>query len=191
MILLLFLVPALLLSILVISFLVARTPPLDKQRKRLAEGIMMFEDKRFEEAFVFFDKRIRNGEKCCMTYLYRGLCHAKKDNLNSALYDLTTVLSYDNSVVEVYLERGKIYFSLGETDKAVREFERAVFYSQGKKPDILRYRGLTLMEKGQYFQAARYLRKAMELGDEEANHLLMAPPFHNSLGFSKDPYNNF
>ena len=191
MILLLFLVPLLLLSILVISFMIARTPPLDKQKRRLAEGIGMFENKRFEEAFLFFDSRIRNGEKCCMTYLYRGLCHAKKENLNSALYDLTTVLSYDNSVVEVYLERGKIYFSLGEMDKALREFERAFFYSHGKKADILRYRGLVLMEKGQYFQAARYLSKAVELGDEEANHLLMAPPFYNSLGFSKDPYNNF
>lgn len=188
---LLFLVPSLLLLILVASFFSARTSPFDKEKKKLSEGIALFESKHFEEAFLYFDNRIKSGKKSCLSYLYRGLCHAQKGNLNSALYDLTTVLSYDNSIVEVYQERGKIYFSLGEMDKALREFERAVFYSQGKKPDILRYRGLTLMEKGQYFQAARYLSKAVELGDEEANHLLMAPPFHNSMGFSKDPYNNF
>lgn len=188
---LLCIVPAFLLMILASSVLIARRSPIDRERKKLAEGIALFEQKKIGEAFLFFDQRIKTGEKSAIAFLYRGLCHARHDNLNSALYDLTTSLSYDNSVVEVYLGRGKIYLSLGENDKAAKEFERAVFYSKEKQPDILRYRGVALMGKGQYFQAARYLSKAAELGDEEANHMLMAPPFHNSIGFSQDSQNHY
>jgi len=188
---LLLVVPSLFLLILVASLVSARYSPGHREKKELAQGIWLFEQNQMEDAFRFFDQKIKNGRKSSMTYLYRGRCNARLDNLNSALFDLTTALSYDNSVVEVYVERGRIYYSLGEIEKAYREFERAFFYSKGRRADILRYKGLTLIEKGQYFQAARFLTKAVELGDEEANLVLMAPPFHNSFGFSKDPYNNY
>jgi len=188
---LLLVVPSLFVLILVASYFSVRFSPQQKEKKELAEGIRLYETNQTESAYHYFDNLIKNGVKSGQTYLYRGLCNIRQENFNSALFDLTTALSYDNSMVEVYVERGKIYYSMGEIDKAYREFERAFFYSKGRNADILRYKGLTLMEKGQYFQAARYLTKAVELGDEEANQVLMAPPFHNSFGFTKDSYNRY
>lgn len=184
-------VPALLLLIPVFCIFSKRTSPEDRERKRVREGIALFEQNNLNEAFSFFDHQIRSGKKSAVTYLYRGLCHAANQNLHSALYDLTTALSYDNSLAEVYYERGKIYLKKGEVDRAILEFERAQFYSKNTRADVFRYRGISLMQKGQYFQAARYLNKAVELGDEEANFHLMAPPFHNSFGLSKDRYETF
>jgi tetratricopeptide (TPR) repeat protein len=185
---LLLIIPALLLLLLLYSLLTARSSKTESENRHLSAGIALFKRKEFQEAFLFFDERIKMGKKSSVAYLYRGLCHAKKDNLNSALYDLTTALSYDNGLADVYLERGKIYHSLGERDKASKEFERASFYSKGKRADILRYHGISMIEQGHYFQAARCLSRAVELGDEEANQLLMSPPFHNSFGFSKGPH---
>ena len=184
-------VPVLLVLIPVFCYFYQRTSPEDRERRRVREGVALFEQNNLDDAFTFFDHQIRSGKKSAVTYLYRGLCQSANGNLHSALYDLTTALSYDNSLVEAYFERGKIYLGRREADRAIREFERAQFYSKNTRADVFRYRGISLIRKGQYFQAARYLNKAVELGDEEANFHLMAPPFHNSFGFSKDTYETF
>lgn len=185
----LLIVPIFFIGIFIFSLLTARYSPFEREKRKLSEGIALYNQKEFEKAFVYFNDQIQKGEKSVTAFFFRGLCHRRKNNLNLALFDLTTALSYDNSIAEVYSERGKIYFSMGETGKAAQEFEKALFYSKQQQPEVLRYKAILLMENGRYFQAARYLHKAVELGDEEANLLLMTPPFHNSFGFSKDTQN--
>src|SRR5690606_36683502 len=135
---LLLVVPSLFLLILVVSLVSAGYSPGHREKKELAQGVWLFEQNQMEDAFRFFDQKIKNGRKSCMTYLYRGRCNSRLDNLNSALFDLITVLRYDNSVVEVYVERGRIYYSFGEIVNAYRVFERVFFYSNRRRADILR-----------------------------------------------------
>lgn len=191
MILLLFIPALMLLLIPAVSLVLARNSPLFREQKKLSEGIHLFTTCRYQEAFAYFDSLIRDGRHNCLTFYYRGLCQTRQGNPNSALFDFTTALSYDNSLPEIYLERGKIYLASGDVDRALYEFERSVFYAHGKRADVLRYRGIALIEKGRYFQAARFLNRAVELGDEEANHLLMTPPFQNSFGLSRDPSGSY
>ncbi len=171
-------VPVALVIFIAFSYVIGSRSPLDKERRKYRAGITLFQTRDYDAAFTWFDAAIRQDRRSCIPYLYRGKCHLRNENLNSALYDLTQALTYDNSLADAYVERGRVYLAMHNIERAHEDFDRAFLYSFGRDPVVLRYRGMTFLQKHLYFQAAKDLRKAAELGDEDACHQLMQPPFH-------------
>ncbi|MFN4147323.1 MAG: tetratricopeptide repeat protein [Runella sp.] len=172
-----------LLILLLIPYLVLRyyltdhDTPSEKEKKRLAEGIEIYEKQSYEEAFEYFDRQVKENRKSAIAYAYRGKCNRANDNIYSALYDFSQALSYDNTLTDVHLDKGRILYELEEYDEAFLSFDKAVWFSQGHEPEALRWRALARLQKDQIEQAENDLKKAVKLGDENAAYVLSQPPF--------------
>lgn len=95
-----------------------RTPS-EKEAAALSEGIKLYENGQTDEAFAYFDSRIRQKPKSCIAYLYRGLCQKKLQNPGAAIADIQAGLSYDDQVFSLYLELGKLYLDQNQPDEAL------------------------------------------------------------------------
>lgn len=113
---------------------------IDKDRKRFAEGIALFESGEYSAAHAYFDQKVKENRKSALAYAYRGKCNLKDGNLYSALYHFTEALSFDNTLVEVHLEKGLIHFQLEEYKEAFLSFDKAVWFSRGANADALHWR---------------------------------------------------
>lgn len=114
----------------------------DKDRKRYAEGITLFEAGDYAAAFAYFNQKIKENRKSAIAYIYRGKCHLKEENLHSALYDFTEALSFDTTLSDVHLEKGKVLYQLDEFNEAFLAFDKAVWFSRGNNTDALHWRSL-------------------------------------------------
>lgn len=115
----------------------------DKDRKRYVEGIELFEaGDDYAGAFTYFNQAVRENRKSAIAYTYRGKCHLKEDNLHSALYDFTQALSFDTTLSEVHLEKGKVLYQLEEYNDAFLSLDKAVWFSRGKNADALHWRSM-------------------------------------------------
>ena len=149
----------------------------DKDEKRFLPGIELVRNRQTEEAYAFFDEAVRKHPKSAVAYAYRGKCQLVLENYYSAIYDLTEALSRDNTLAECYLDRGIAYYYTDEFQQAFREFDKAVWHFRDEKPDAYRWRALARIQFRQLPQAENDLRRAVALGDENAFHLLLQPPF--------------
>lgn len=176
-----------LLILLLIPYLVLRyhwadhDTPSDKERKRLAEGIELFNNQAYQEAHAYFDKAIKTTRKSPIAYAYRGKCNLKEENLYSALYDFSEALSFDNTLPDVHLEKGIALYHLAEYNTAFLSFDKAVWFSRGEEPQALRWRALARLKLHQLSQAEQDLSKAVKLGDEDAAYVLSKPPFRRKV----------
>ncbi|MFN4147488.1 MAG: tetratricopeptide repeat protein [Runella sp.] len=137
-----FVVPLLVAYFVIRYYLTDHETPYDKDKKRYAEGITLFEKGDFEKAFDYFNQKLKENRKSALAYTYRGRCHAKADNLYSALYDFTEALSYDNTLHEVHLEKGIIHFHLEEYQEALKAFEKAVWFSRKSNAEAVRWQAI-------------------------------------------------
>jgi tetratricopeptide (TPR) repeat protein len=176
-----------LLIFLFIPYLVIRyhltdhDTPTEKDRKRLSEGIELFEKQAYTEAHSYFDRKIKEYRKSAIAYAYRGKCNLKADNLYSALYDFSEALSFDNTLPEVHLDKGIVLYRLAEYNNALLCFDKAVWFSRGEEPESLRWRALARLKLHQLSQAEQDLSKAAKLGDENAAYVLSQPPFRRKV----------
>lgn len=113
---------------------------IDKDRKRFAEGIALFESGNTTAAHAYFDQKVKENRKSALAYSYRGKCNLQDGNLYSALYDFTEALSFDNTLVEVHLDKGRVHFQLEEYKEAFLSFDKAVWFSRGSVADALHWR---------------------------------------------------
>ena len=98
-----------------------------------------------EEALADLEQAIELDPESAKTYYYeRALNYyelgqtgrASFDDLtNKALEDLEQVIKLDSQYAEAYCEKGRIYYKLRETNKALENFNTC----NELKPDVLRY----------------------------------------------------
>ncbi|GAB3902008.1 hypothetical protein GCM10028803_27750 [Larkinella knui] len=162
-------------------FVIDHDTQADKDRLRFAEGIHLFQLHRYDEAYLYFDKAVKQHPKSSLAFAYRGKCHLRNDNAYSALFDLTYALTLDNTIADSYLDKGMALYQLHQFDEAFKEFDKAVWYSRGLQPDAIRWRAVARMQLDQYSQAQKDLIRAIELGDENSAYLLKQPPFSNVI----------
>lgn len=150
----------------------------EKDLARFVEGIWLMSENRFEEAFRYFDESVKANPKSAVAYAYRGKCNLHDENYYSAIYDLLQALSFDNTLSECYLDKGKAHYALQEFEEAFREFDKAVWFYRNENADALRLRGLARLRLDQFAQSERDLRRAVELGDEDSVLILSQSPFN-------------
>lgn len=138
-----FVIP-LVLSLLALKYyLTDHDTATDKDRKRYAAGISLFEAGDYTSAHTYFDQKIQENRKSAIAYAYRGKCNRQADNLYSALYDFTEALTFDNTLTDVHLEKGMVLYQMEEYHEAFLSFDKAVWFSRGKNTDALHWRSLT------------------------------------------------
>jgi tetratricopeptide (TPR) repeat protein len=155
--------------------------PSEKDKKRLVEGIELFQNQEYSKAFEYFNQALKLNRKSAVAYAYRGKCNMKEENLFSALYDFTQAISFDNTLPDVHLDRGIVQYKLGEFENAFLSFDKAVWFSRGEEPESLRWRALARLKLHQHSQAEKDLQKAVKLGDEDAAFVLSRPPFFRNI----------
>ncbi len=150
----------------------------EKDSARFAEGIALFKSKNFEAAFAYFDQQVKQFPKSATAYAYRGKCNLQDENYYSAQYDLAQALSYDNTLAECYIDKGKVHLALLEFRDAFREFDKAVWFYRNENPEAIRLRGLARLRMQQFVQSERDFLRALELGNEDSRFILSQAPFY-------------
>jgi tetratricopeptide (TPR) repeat protein len=143
-----------------------------RDREKLQEGEQLFSENRYEEAQVFFTEKLKNFPKSAKAYLLRAKTNLYLENHFSALYDIEQSISFDNTIAEAYMVKGRILYKLREFDKAFLEFDKADWFYRSENPEALRWRGMARYCIGQLEHAISDFNMAVELGDEDAAYIL-------------------
>lgn len=149
----------------------------EKDIRHFQEGITLFQNARFDEAYRYFSEILAVNPKSATAYYYKGKTCLALGNTHSALYNFDQALSFDSSQTGCYIEKARLLLAEKEYRSAFKEFDKAVWFSHGKDPSILRERGLARLSVRLYRQASEDFARAVELGDEESCNILMQPPF--------------
>ncbi len=153
----------------------------EKDFTRYAEGIQYFKNGETELAFAYFDNQVKANRKSAVAYAFRGRCNLRQENYYSAIYDLSEAISFDSTLAECYLDKGRAHMALVEYKEAFLEFDKAVWFFRNESADALRLRGLSRLRMQQFSQSERDLVRAAELGDEDSRFILTQAPFYRVL----------
>jgi tetratricopeptide (TPR) repeat protein len=146
-----------------------RTPS-EKEEAALSEGIKLYENGQTDQAFAYFDWKIRQKPKSCIAYLYRGLCQKKLGNPGAALADIRAGVSYDDQVFTLHLELGKLLLDQNEPEQALAAFNKAVTLSAETSAAPYHWRSKALRQIG-------HETRAMQDAEHE-RHLIEALKTH-------------
>lgn len=138
-------------------------------------GINCLESGKYEEAVEAFQNALDQsvghvGEKEIDTCFYKARAQYLSGAADDALATYAAVIEYNGDGRAYYL-RGNLYFDLGETEKALADYKKAV-ESDEKNYQI--YIGIyeTFSANNQKEEGQKYLSQALELkGDKPADQL--------------------
>lgn len=147
--------------------------PTIKDRRRYAVGIKLVDDHQHEEGLKYFNRILSHRQDSGVAWAYRSICHLYKENFYQALADSNKALDIDYTLRECYLVKGKAFLALEDYEQAHTEFSKAVWHYREKNPETFRYRALAHYYLNQISEAEQDLKRAQNLGDEEANLLLL------------------
>ncbi|MEA5257259.1 hypothetical protein VB264_05630 [Arcicella aquatica] len=143
-----------------------------RDREKLEEGEILLHENKFVEAQLFFTEKLNHFPKSSRAYFYRSKANLMLKNYFSALYDIEQSISFDNTVGEAYVIKGKVLYKLKEYDRAFLEFDKADWFFRSENPETLRWRGMARYCIGQVENAINDFNKAVLLGDEDAAYIL-------------------
>jgi tetratricopeptide (TPR) repeat protein len=143
-----------------------------KNGEQLEDGVHLIHHRKYQEALSFFTEKLKHFPKSAKAHYYRSFCNLELGNLYSALYDIEQSLSFDNTVGESYVTKGKILYKLEDYDTAFLEFDKADWHFRSENPIALRWRGMARYQLGQRKSAIEDFRLAVQLGDEDSDYIL-------------------
>ncbi|QKZ13338.1 tetratricopeptide repeat protein [Spirosoma sp. KUDC1026] len=147
----------------------------EKEVDRLHEGVTLFDNQQYGEAIRYFTRDIQTKAKSPVAFLYRARCYRAQGDITSALSDLNTGKSYDDTITGLHLESGKIHFSQQSYDKAFNDFDKAVFYSQGTQAEPFRWRSKTRQHLNHPEEARQDLTRAEQIEAAQAAQQNVVP----------------
>lgn len=93
------------------------------------DGLELYNSSKYAEAIELYDKAISLESKGIddidICYYNRGRAYYKLGDYNHAIGDLTNAINI-NKKSKYYKERGFIYETMGETEKAIADYSRAL-----------------------------------------------------------------
>jgi tetratricopeptide (TPR) repeat protein len=113
----------------------------EKEEAEFSSGVEMYKSGRFDEAYEYFDKKVREKPKSCIAYLYRGLTQKGKGNVNEAFNDIQTAVSLDDEAYKAHLEFGKLYMDANDFENALLKFNKAIIKAEETSPEAYQWRG--------------------------------------------------
>lgn len=130
----------------------------EKQADQLRDGIDLYRTDQYAAALMYFNKALTEKPKLGVAYLYRARIYRALGDTNAALTDLNTAKSYDDTIADLHLESGQIYYDFGDYQTAFKDFDKAIFH--GGTTEAYQWRGLTRQHIGQPVEAAQDMAKA-------------------------------
>jgi tetratricopeptide (TPR) repeat protein len=133
----------------------------EKEMDAVSDGIALFENQKLDEAFRYFDQRVREKPKSAIAYLYRGLCKKQLNDQSEALKDLQTAISLDDQVYQIQLQLGKLYLECEQHDRALYALAKAIELNDHQDPEAYHWRAQAYLrlnrqdEAWQDFEAER------------------------------------
>lgn len=140
--------------------------------EKLGDGELLLSEKKYSEAQIFFTEKLKHFPKSSKAYFFRGKVNLLLENYFSALYDIEQSISFDNTVPDSFVLKGKILYKLEDYDKAFLEFDKADWFYRSGNAETLRWRGMSRYLIGQVENAIIDFKRAVELGDEDADYIL-------------------
>ena len=140
--------------------------------EKLGEGEELLSEKKYAEAQIFFTEKLKSYPKSPKAYFCRSKANLYLENYFSALYDIEQSISFDNTIAECFVLKGKILYKLEEFDKAFLEFDKADWFYRSSNAETLRWRGMSRYLIGQVENAIIDFKRAVELGDGDSDFIL-------------------
>lgn len=137
----------------------------EKEEDALSEGITRFEAGKLDEAYAYFDSKIRQKPKSCIAYLYRGLCDKGRGNAEAAFRDITTGLSFDDQVYTLHLELGKLYLEQDKANEALIALNKAISLAGEQNAAPYRWRAQALLQLNRQSEAQADLEYEKKLSE--------------------------
>lgn len=89
-------------------------------------GLRLLNLKRYKEAEYRLNKALNTNPSDPKSYHYRGMARLYRDNLNGATKDFQRALKLAPTDADIMASLGKVYFTSGQTAKAVKVLDQAI-----------------------------------------------------------------
>ena len=113
----------------------------EKELTAFSEGIDLYKNGRFDEAYQYFESKISGNPKSAIAYLYRGLSQKSRNNRADSARDIQTAVSIDDDVYQSHLELGKMFFEDREYQTALANLDKAILKALETSPESYYWRG--------------------------------------------------
>lgn len=144
-----------------------------RDKIKYAVGINLLRKKDFNGALVYFEEMTRKYPESALAWAFKGQAQLGLQNYYLCLACCKKAIELEDRLTEAYLHKGFAFFHLENYREAWHEFDKSLWYSKEKNCDAFRQRGICSYYLGEYSKAASDLKRAVLMGDENANHFLM------------------
>lgn len=149
-----------------------KTPSM-RDREKYRKGVHLVYDREYEKALNYFKEVVKKAPKSGVAWAFKAECHLFLGDNYQTLDSASKALNIDYTLRDCYIYRGKAFLALEHYQDALTEFDLAIWHFRGKHPETFRYRGICYYHLNQYKKAEYDLKRAVKLGDEEANYHLL------------------
>jgi eukaryotic-like serine/threonine-protein kinase len=91
-------------------------------------GKIAYQQRHYEEAFIFFNTCLANNDKLAWCWANRGLSYAALGRTDNALFDFNKALKLDSRLAVALLNRGLLYFRAGRHADALVDLHEAIHF---------------------------------------------------------------
>lgn len=141
--------------------------PVDKDRKRYAQGMRLLNARRYDEAFAYFDRVLKSQPNSALALYARGKCYLEMGEPLMAVADASKAAGIEPYLSGVYLVKGRGFFKMGLYHDALLELDKAVWFDRNNGQVYL-WRGLTWNRLGEDAKGYADFLEARRLGEENA-----------------------
>jgi tetratricopeptide (TPR) repeat protein len=141
-------------------------------KEEFQEGVLLFESEKIAEAFNYFSLEAQRKPKSAFVLLYLAKCHIYFENYLEAFLALEKSQRINNEIRETYFLIALVEYELENYQNSMKAFKKASRIYLEKNPEILRYLGELNLKFGNFVEARKNLKIALELGDTKAENML-------------------
>ncbi len=145
--------------------------PYAKDSKKFAAGTQMLKDRQFKKAHAYFSNMLKSYSMSAFLWAGKGRAEKHLGNFSAAIHDLSKSVDLDYRCANAYFDLSEIYLEVGDYNNALANADKCVRVSRNK-PEGYRLRGVAQFKLGKNESALSDLKRAIELGDEDAQFLM-------------------
>jgi tetratricopeptide (TPR) repeat protein len=131
------------------------------------KGIELFEQDKYSEAIVQFDKAISKNSNDTTAYYYRGQSYLLQEKYGKAKLDFDKVIDMDKTAYNSRLSRGVCFISSKNWDSAIKDITYFID-SNATSAGAYLWRGQSYINLGQVEKGLQDLFKSIELDSTNA-----------------------
>ena len=148
-----------------LKLILEKVPPKVEQDPDITEGTRLFQEEKFSEAILTFQKALEKSPDSVEANYGLALSLLRVGKVDEAIAYFEKVRELRPEMVEVYLALGESHFKKGENDKALTHFNKAL---ELESTFAVAHNNLALafFHKGNYKKAIEHCDKALEYGFE-------------------------